>query len=341
MLFGMDYLGGAKYQDVILKHHPKGWAAGFFVEESLFGPAQGIVEALAKKGNCPLIRINLSWEDDHNFGNDDFAQAQKTLKTYLPIINKYQNVEWLVCGATEHKLKKPQALQLAQLILKDLPINVSYVNSPWAKGGGEYIQGPRIINEAHGTEQAPPRRGIYTYSHDGSSCVDDDVEFRKAQFKAAKVFFMWHPAYNGRLTTNDKTPRPDRKAWPTPELIDSIEFLATSRGALKPLPKDFIWKTHADRHTTPPEPRAYKPVLITDAAYSKIELRTLDNKVVITAGPRLPFENNRSRYYFSDYGYITAEKAIKIQGHAVCNMVVDEKVVGQVNPAFRAGTFRA
>jgi hypothetical protein len=339
-MYGMDYLGGAKYMDTILKSHPKGWAAGFFVEESLFGSPKKVIEALAQSGKCPLIRLNLAWEDDHNFGNDDFAKAENTLKEYLPLMNKYPSVMWLVSGATEHKLKKDQANALAQRIIKHLPDGVNYVNNPWHKGGGEFIQGPRILNEIHGTQENAPRRGEYTYSYDGSSCVDDDVEARKAKFKSAKVFFFWHPAFNGRLTTQDTTPRPDRKAWPTQELIKSIQFLATNAGEKITIPKDFIWKSHADRHVTPPEPRAYKPVLITPTMNAFFELRTLDNKLVIKSENRLPFENNKSRYYFSEYGYVIAEKAKKLQGHSVCKLVADGKEVGRLNPAFRAGSFR-
>ena len=34
-MFGIDYLGGATYGDVILNNHPKGWGAGFFLKNAI------------------------------------------------------------------------------------------------------------------------------------------------------------------------------------------------------------------------------------------------------------------------------------------------------------------
>lgn len=32
MTYGIDYLGGARYPNIILDWHPPGWSAGFFYE---------------------------------------------------------------------------------------------------------------------------------------------------------------------------------------------------------------------------------------------------------------------------------------------------------------------
>lgn len=341
MLFGMDYLGGAQYRQIFLNNHPEGWAAGFFVERSIFGNPRRAIRRLAKSGKCPVIKLNLNWNDNHIFTFRDFKKSQRIAKRYSRLIVQFPDIKWYVSGATEHRLNRKDSKKLARMILEVIPNspNVFYVNNPWIDGGGALIRGQRIINEVHGKERAP-RKGPFTYSFDGKSCVDLDVETIKKDMKNCEVFFFWHPAYNGRKNTTDPTPRPERRAWPTPELIKSIEYLANDAGDNLSVPSGWIWKTHADRHDNPPEPRAYKPVLITTVGPQKFELVTLDGRTVHTSTNRLDFEHGKFRYYFLEYGYKLAEKAIRMQGHPICKLKGGNKEYGRINPAFREGIFR-
>jgi hypothetical protein len=194
------------------------------------------------------------------------------------------------------------------------------------------------INEVHGKAGAP--RGAYNYSFDGQSCLDADVEATKARHQRAGIFFFWAPQFNGRKNTNDDTPRPERKAYPTSQLIDSIIYLHRERGEVS-LPDKHLWKSHADQHNAPtPEPRALKPVYIHPIKADRVELVADNGQVVAVSGGARPFEDGRWRYYFPDFGYVMAEKARRIHGKPTCTVRVGGKVVGTVNPAYRAGVFR-
>lgn len=340
-LFGIDYLGGAKYEQLIMEEHPSGWAAGFFVEDDLFGSPKAVIRKLASSGRAPAIRLNLAWEDDHVFTESDFDKIVYYAKQFSRYPKRYRNVMWYFSGATEHILNKQLAEKLAKRVLAVLPKtkNCIYVNNPW-EGRGAFVHGNRIINEVHGSFASVPK-GKFIFSYDGSNAVDDDVMLTKNKMKDSEIFFLWHPAMNGRLKVDDTTPRPQRRSWPTKPLIESLIYLQSNSGTGIQLPKNWLWKSHADRHNTPPEPRAYKPVLISPIKVDSFELVTLDGRVIARSGKPLEFVDGRWRYYFPQYGYKMTQTAIKMQNNPVCLLRANGKIYGKVNPAFRAGTFRS
>lgn len=343
--FGLSYLGGAQYTRIIKEYHPKGHPARFFVQPDLFGDPRNVIAHLIEEKEVRDIAINLSWKDNHNFGTSEMQAAVKLYKErWVSFIKSYPSVTFYVSGATEHNLKAIDALALAKNILAVSPDNVVYVNNPLPKFGGHYIIGERIIQDVHGKDAAV--RGKYLYDWDGTNMVDDDVRHRLKKHKRAQIIFIWHPAFNGRLKTDDKTPRPERKSWPTGALIksltDTVKF-ATKRNQGKIwLPNRAIYKTHADRHTTPPEPRAYKPVLLSNIAADRVEMKALNGKVLCVSDKKQPFKiaPNTSRHYFGMYGTEIARLAVKNGGKPIVFLVANNKVIGRVNPALRAGMFR-
>lgn len=345
MKYGMSYLGGGKYHDVIMQAHPQGWPARFFVQPELFGCPKKTVKALIDKKGVREVAINLAWQDDHAFTQNDLDAAVALYnKEWMPLIKREPAVTFYVSGATEHNLQTATAQALAARILSVSPTNVVYVNNPLPKAGGQLIKGRRIVNDVHGKDAAV--RGDYIYDYDGTSMVDDDVMARIQHHKNALIFFIWHPAFNGRLKEDDKTPRPERTSWPTAELIASLQQTVVNaciqaQGRFN-LPNGAIYKTHADRHTTPPEARAYKPVLLTQVRQDVVEMRTTNGKLVATSSKRQDFNGppNTSRHYFDEYGYMLAEKALKISGKPVVNLVVNGAIIGRINPALRHGKFR-
>lgn len=337
MQYGLDYLGAPKYADLVLREHPEGWMFRTFT--NVFGDALPLVEKIAKSGRAPRIGLNLAWKDDHNFTGADVSRILKEGKRFIPIIKSYPEITWYVSGATEHTMNAKDATFLAAAVLMAMPQNIYYVNNPWA-GKGAFITGSAIINEVHGADAKPPNvGGEFGFSFDGSSCVDSDVEAIKTRFARAQYIMLWHPAFNGRLKSDDKTPRPQRKSWPTSDLIDSLIYLHRDCGEVK-LPKGYLWKSHADRHNTPPEPRAYKPVLIAPSNARRFELVANNGQVVAVSSASQPFADGRRRYYFDSFGYQIAEKARRIQGNSIVWLRADGKAVGKLNPAFRAGDFR-
>lgn len=326
-MYGLDYLGLPKFADVAVREHPAGWAAGCFA--NTFGDALPAVRRLLETGRCPLFRVHLLWSDTHSFGASDVPAVRRLARQYELLKRAFPKMAIEVSPFCEHNIADPDPY--LEIVANEAPSCIP-VNTPW-KGG----LSRKYKNEVHGTHTAP--RGAYNYSWDGNSCVDGDVEKSKVTHKRAQVYFWWHPAFNGRLNTNDKTPRPERKAWPTSDLIDSIIYLRTPAGEVK-YRRNFLWKSHADRHETPPEPRAYKPVLIMPPKAKRVELVADNGQVVAVAGPALPFNDGRFRYYWNDYGFKIAEKAVRIHGKPTAKLVVDGRHLGIVNAAFRGGSFR-
>jgi|688.fasta_scaffold02764_44 hypothetical protein len=326
-MYGLDYLGLPKFVDLAVREHPAGWAAGCFA--NTFGNALPAVRRLLETGRCPLFRVHLLWSDTHSFGAAEIPTVRRLAREYEILKRAFPQVQIEISPFCEHNLANPDPY--LEIVANEAP-SCAPVNTPW-KGGFSR----KFKNEIHGDKAAP--KGAYNYSWDGASCVDGDVEKSKAAHTKAQVYFWWHPAFNGRLNTNDKTPRPERKAWPNSDLIDSIIYLRTPAGDVK-YRRNLLWKSHADRHETPPEPRAYKPVLIMPPKAKRVELVADNGQVVATAGPALPFNDGRFRYYWNDYGFKIAEKAVRIHGKPTAKLVVDGKEMGIVNPAFRGGSFR-
>lgn len=328
-IWGIDELGAGRYPQQLIEHHPEGFAVGAFTQRELFGDPLPAIERLIKIKRIPLIRYNLRWSDTHTFRKSDFPKIIEEAKRVSKFAAWHVDVGCQISGATEHMLNAADANLLARQVLAVIPERCSYVNNPWEGKGAFIAPGDRILNEVHGVNARPPKvGGRYNFSFDGSSAVDSDVEALKQRFSGASVFFLWHPSNNGRLTVSDTTPRPQRKAWPTKELLESLVYLTTNRGPSN-LPANWLLKSHADRHNTPPEPRAYKPVFIVPKGIKSIKL-IKDGKTYATSNPQ-PFVDGRSRIYVPHFGYtIGANTAVIANG----------KRVGVCNPGFRAGNFR-
>lgn len=337
--YGIDHLGGARYGDVLVSSHPDGFAVGIFTQKELFGDAYPALDRLLKARRVPLVRYSLRWSDSHSFSRADFPAIIAEARRFVPLVAKYPAVECQFSGATEHQLSRADAFALASQVLAIIPERCVYVNNPWEGKGAFIPPSARIINEVHGTNARRPNvGGKYNFSFDGSSSVDSDVESLKQRLGDSEVFFLWHPANNGKLKADDSTPRPQRNSWPTPALLESLAFLTTPREVTS-IPVDWLYKTHADRHMTPPEPRAYKPVIISPVNAPYIEMLA-GGKVIAVSSPPQPFVDGRRRYYIPEYGYRVAQKTKRATGSPIVSFRANGKAVGSINPGFRAGLFR-
>lgn len=342
MMYGLDYLGGAKFKQLVLDEHPNGWAAGMFT--NVFGDAMPLAVALARTERCPRMRLQLHWEDDHKEKKDTFKKIEAEAKRVGRIINNIAWVDWRVSGFCENVLSASRAAVLRDLVMEHMPNEgTSYVHSPLLKMGGHVL--PGVINEIHGDDNRTVS-GRMDFSFDGTGAFDADVTAYKSKFSKSETFYLWYSGMNGRLNDADKTPRPQRKAWPTSRYIDSLIYLSRDRGTVK-IPADWILKSHSDRHTTPPEPRAGKPVIICPDAGDVITCVTAKDQVICTAKKGPLFKESRpgkpKRYIYridADWGYLLAEKALRISGSPRVKLRVRGKSVGIAHLAFRGGTFR-
>ena len=107
-MWGLDFLGIAKFKDVALAEFPEGFALGAF--SITFGDAVPAVEAIVNSGRCPRVRLHLSWKDDHKFNISDFANIEREARRIKPLIERHPNFDWRVSGACEHTLKRADAI---------------------------------------------------------------------------------------------------------------------------------------------------------------------------------------------------------------------------------------
>jgi hypothetical protein len=338
--WGIDYLGGSKYGDEIVKHHPDGLAVGIFTQKELFGDAYPVIDKILSRRRVPLVRYNLRWSDSHTFTRKDFPRIVAEAKRFVSLVEKYPDVECQFSGATEHQLNRADATELSRLILEVIPERCEYVNNPW-EGRGAFIQPSlRTLNEVHGNKaQRPKVGGRYNFSFDGTDAFDVNVTALKKRFHDSDVFFMWTSQNNGRRTVTDNTPREKRKFWPTKDLINMQAFLITEEGQVA-LPATALHKPKSDQHLVPPANRELKPVVILSSNARRIEFVSDKGEIVSKSGTRMPFADGRSRYYMPEYGYKIANKAIQMQGKPTVRIRVKGQLIGVVNPGFRAGVFR-
>jgi hypothetical protein len=335
-LWGMDYLGcgnSKAYRDVILKHHPMGFAAGFFDEE--FGDCTEAVVALLKTNKCPIIRIQLLWGGkSHTYGDKDIPKIISKSKKWQKIQEQFPNKKVWISFGCEHKLQNPDKYH--KIVMQHAP-SCGIINSPLKSGA---LTNP-VWNEFHGTEKTPRKsKSPILFSFDGTSAVDSDVTTYKKNYGNSEVFFMWIPQFNQHKSMKEEDGK-KRDCVPTGWQIESTAYLANARGTTKP-PADSIYKSHADQHNAKPEPRAGKPVLIIANKGETITCKA-GSQVIATFRRGVVFKENRpgrpKRFIYrieSDYGYKLAQKAIKLTG----SPIVALSCGGTLNLGFRDGTYR-
>lgn len=336
MIFGCDFLGGARYAKTVLSEQPRAYGFGIFADVDGFGKAYKLIEQVAAL-KVPFIRVQLMWKDDHNFRPSDIPEVRNRAKQIHKIAQKYPSIKWYVSPICEHNLKESQWLDFAHAVRANCP-NALVVNSP---NNGKGFVSKTFINEYH-HEERPRKGGKCAFSFDGANIVDSNIEAVKANYQAANAEYImiWNSQCNGRRNLEDKTPRKDRKFWPTDKQIDSWIYTTThSKGATK-LPKDWIFKSHSDQHTVPPSGKDQKPVWVKLPKFRAIEVKARNGQLIDKANYFGTFTGGGHRYYHTDWGFSLSEKAKRIQGDGVCDVFADGKKVGTVNLAFRDGSYR-
>lgn len=331
-MYGLDLLGLAQYPDVALKNFPHGWALGCF--SSTFGDARPAVASILKAGKCAQVRVQLAWHDNHHFTPADFPKIRDEAKKWCKLVAANPHVDWYFSGACEHDMGAKEALKLANIV-QDTIANCTYVDNPMRQGSYNLIAA-NVLAERHGSEATPPYETFwYSFSFDGSSCVDANVTEIKLRLSSATLFMFWVPQFNGRKGVNDTTPRALREAWPSGDLIRSVAFLATERGEVK-LPASWLLKSHAEDVGGT---RANKPVFIMPFSTKQITLKC-NGKVLLTCPLYGSYAGGGYRYYSPEWGYRTAERAIALSGSPVVEVWANRRKWGTVNMAFRQGRFR-
>lgn len=332
MIYGWDALGGARYQKTVLAEQPRSYGFGVFAEVDGFGKAYSLIDQVAKLG-VPFIRVQMIWRDDHNFTSRDLPTLEQRCRALKAVTQKHPSVKFLISPCCEHNLNERQFQPFADVVQKHFGSVFQIVNSPNHNKGH---RSTKYQNEFHNSDSRA--RAGDGFSFDGANCVDSDVEKYKA--KGFKYLMIWNSQCNGRRNLEDKTPRAQRKFWPTAKQIDSWIWLTTrSKGSVR-MPAKWLLKSHSDQHTNPPSGKDQKPVFIVPVKASAIVLKARNGQVIDTARYFGSFQGGGFRYYCTQWGFELAQKAIRIQGDAICDLYVNNKKVGTVNPAFREGNYR-
>lgn len=335
MKYGISYLAGNKYQQVVLDEHPQGWDAKIFA--TTFGDAYQFAQKLLATGRVERLWVQLLWSDNHSFGDKNIPELIKLSKKWNQLATRNRIALSPFC---EHRLSNPD--KYCDIVATHAP-NCSVFNSPEsATGKGAYSK--KYLNDLHGSKSKLPATGLFTFDYDGEDAFGADIESHKKKFSGSETFFLWCPNFNLKYKLDDKTPRPKRKYRPLNKHVDAIVALHRDKGQTK-LPKNWILKPVAEDtqgFTGKPDSKSNKVVFICPPNAKEIKLLAMTkNQVIDTAKNYGKFsDGKRYRYYTRQWGFEIAEKALRIGGDRRVRVFVNGKHVGTVNCAFRENGWR-
>lgn len=324
---GVDTLGSPQYPKE-LRSIPNQYCISGFAKTfgDFFPVAKGELQAGRK-----CIRVNLLWSDTHQYGASDLPFVKSESKRYDQLCAQFSDRKIELAPFTEHNLKTPD--QFLSVVKANAP-NCSFaVNTVW---NGNLTKNPQFKNEVHGNHQKPNIPGLkYNYSFDGTNSVDANITDYFQRYKDAEVFFVWNPRLNGKWSMKDSTPRPQRKAWPSVEFLQSLVYLYSGKGVTE-LPKGWTVKSHSEKHG-PEDAKGDKLLIISPVRQygSDNEVRPI---VLKRNGQKVcqltyygPFDGGGYRYYASVMGYKCGPNL---------EVWIGSKKYGTINGGFRDGNYR-
>lgn len=338
-MFGIDYLGGATYGDVILNNHPKGWGAGFFL--NTFGSAWNVIKKLAQTGNCPLIRVHAVWDDLHQLRGGHMDCIKKELKRCCTVSKTYPSVKFEFSPFCEHNFTSQQSDEVfttCKKIIKKQKANIKLVNCVWQ--GKFILDDEDIINECHGNHKKP-KRGAYNYSFDGLDAYNANTQLIKDYYNDAQTFFFWTISLNLKRDEDERitvAKRIERSYRPQGVHIHALEALAKNKGKDN-VPSSWIIKPMSEDCS---DLKSNKLLVLMPQKSDNVKLiRNNANNTVIETLKRFdPPVGSLYRYYASKAGYEFVKKNLcKIMFNGKIQKSGSAEIV--FNPSFRAGTYRS
>ena len=337
-MYGIDYLAGATYKDLVVKSHPKGWGAGFFL--NTFGNAWPVVKALAETGNCPVIRVHAIWDDLHQYRVGHLDLIKKELKKCCNIAKKFPSIKFEFSPFCENNftsLQSDEVFSTCKKIIKKQEVKIKLVNCIWQ--GKFILNDPDIINEVHGTH-IKPKKGAYNYSFDGLDAYNADTQTIKNNYTDANIFFFWTISLNLKKKANEKISVADRikrNYRPKTVHIEALEALAKDKGSDN-VPKNWIVKPMSEDCE---DMKSNKLLLLIPKKSSNVKLirNNSKNAEIETLKRFDPPVDDKYRYYAQKAGYEYVKKN-------ACKVSIDGKIQTSngieivFNPAFRGGSYK-
>lgn len=290
----------------------------------VFGDFYPVAKKQLEKGR-ECLRINLLWSDSHSYSDKDLKFVASESRRYNALCAAFPDRHIEIAPLTEHNLASPD--KFLSVVKANAPNCGKPVNTPWK---GALTRNPAYKNEVHNPSHAKPNiPGVgYNYSDDGTNSVDSDTKATQAKFADAEMLCVWHPRLNLKWSMKDSTPRPERKALPSPDVLRSLTYLFTEKGPVS-LPKKWTLKSHAEKHG-PADTKGDKLLIISPLRGNEIVLKRGGQRIggLTYYGP---FDGGGYRYYAPQFGYKYGPAA---------EVWFAGKKYGIVNPGFRAGSFR-
>lgn len=332
MIFGIDYLGGANYGNVIINEHPAGWAAGFILNTNEPSwpkrNAWPVIESLARTGRCPLIRVHAIWDDAHTYRPEYLPIINREQKKTIATARAFPNMRFEFSWMCENNMNSQQNGQMIETLNDP---HITLVNSVFR---GFPNAGAKL--EIHGDRDG--FQGPCNYSYDGTDCFQDNVAEQIHRRSNCDVFFFWSHRCNGHYGPKDKRPRDKRDAWPFENYLDAMIALSRDPGAVD-LSNKYIYKAVAEDSGNG-DWKDNKPCIIIPQRAKEVLFVCENGQVAGRAQYFGTFAGGGFRYYSREWGYQIAEKARRIQGHTLVSLTVDGKPIGKICPSHRAGSFR-
>lgn len=218
MIYGIDYIGGVNYIDVVKKYHPHDFAIGILNKASGWDNGIKAARYWCKHDVSRIYRISGIWHDNHTFNKQDIEPAVLQAEKVARLATKYPNYQfyfqpWLEPGTHQ----KPCSYKLLKRVKKAcrevLPKRVKIVTGR---------QMPKGWSEVH---HGAALSGKYIASFDGLSMFDTDSRHWLTEWYDARIVFGWCWQCNGKWGEGDRRAREDRTDWLTAILLRRMEGL--------------------------------------------------------------------------------------------------------------------
>lgn len=347
-------LGSSGYYKAVIKNLPAGAVPSVLLKSySKYGKTEDFKGDpwKATKAYYAQVKFNNGvfivglWRDSHDFQEKDInlvvEQAKKlnAMHTgkdiyFMPFLEHTQSANFMSKVFTKLQLEAPKLI---------------YVNNPANYGGktGEYV--PGMFNEVHLTAKPKgqkPNESLMIYCFDGVNAFDADFQgsFHSSTWKKAFMRSVWIAAFNKRLNTNDTTSRPNRVHKPIEKDWKSLAYMINNESAGSSLKKNELYKSHADRHAPgKADKRAGIPVFIIPQKGKKLIIKDASGGKVFTCNYDKLYKDKVRHVYrpvTKEWGYEYCIKLLKQGKHTRCSLYIDDKKIGELDPAYRAGDFR-
>lgn len=320
MKFGVDYLGGVKYQGAILQAQRPGDVGGIFLRT--FGDARRTVTAMLKSGKFSEIVIHLApFDGSHTYPISKLMpQIRKDARWAETKQKEYPATRLMLSPFCENKHTR-RALTPVFNELRALAPSCLLVNSSM-KG----IALPGVITEIHLENSKPVRKptGEYTVSFDGFGGMgggdfpDADISTIVQRYPDARHVRAWHFRCNGKFGHLDKTPLERRNCWPGPEYLRGIREILEPRNGGVSWPLSKLYKSFSDDHGGDGNTKDNKAMCILPRESSSARVYdVLGNVIEVMHDLGLPphtGEPRGSRFYSDLYAWQLGDLAEKSAG---------------------------